>query len=197
MTDGFRLRPAEPDDALILADLILIAGGGAYEFQLDGLFGDAPLVEVLASGICGAAGNFSHRRMIVAEDCGGGGVVGMIHTFPAAWLRELDRSFIPADRLAHLAPFDALQDWESSFISGLAVYPDWRRRGVAAALLNAAADDARQGGRPRLSLHVWADNHPARAFYQTQSFIEAGVAAVAAHPRLPHVGGSVLMTREI
>lgn len=197
MNDGFRLRPAEPDDAPVLADLILIAGGGSYEFQLDGLFGDAPLADVLASGICGAAGNFSHRRMIVATDCATGAVIGVIHAFPADWMRELDQSFIPPDRLAHLEPFARLQDWESCFISALAVYPDRRRRGVAAALIAAMADDARRGGSPRLSLHVWADNAPARAFYAAQGFRDAGVAAVEPHPRLPHVGGSVLMVREV
>lgn len=198
MTPPFRLRPAEADDALTLAELILAAGGGNYEFQLDGLFGGAPLVEVLASGICGVAGNFSYRHMIAATDAvGAGALVGMIHGFPAVWMRELDRGFIPADRLAHLAPFEALQDWDSYFISGLASAPAWRRRGVGGALTAQLAEKAREGGFHRLSLHVWADNGPARAFYQAQGFYDGGVAAIPPHPRLPHVGGSVLMLRDL
>lgn len=193
----FRLRAAVPDDAAALAALILVAGGGVYEFQLDGLFGDAALADVLASGICGAAGNFSHRHMIVAEDPAAGAAVGMAHGYPVEWTRTLDRSFIPADRLAHLAPFEALQDWDSYFVSALAVIPDWRRRGVALALLEALADKARAGGFPRLSLHVWADNAPALAFYAKAGFVEAGRADVAPHPLLPHSGGSVLLLRAL
>lgn len=195
---AFRLRPAEPDDAAALAELILVAGGGVYEFQLEGLFGDVALVDVLASGICGVAGNFSHRHMVVAEDAAAGGsVVGMAHAHPVEWMRTLDRSFIPPDRLAHLAPFEALQDWDSYFVSALAVVPAWRRRGLGTALLDALADKARAGGFPRLSLHVWADNASALAFYAKAGFVEAGRADVAPHPQLPHIGGSVLLLRGV
>ncbi len=191
-----RLRPAEPDDALILARLILIAGAGVYEFQLEGLFGDAPLEEVLASGICGASGNFSHRQMIVAVD-EDDDVIGAIHGHPTVWMRDMDRSLIPADRLAHLSPFDAVQDWDSYFISALAVFPTLRRRGVAARLVAALAEKASTGGFSRLSLHVWADNAEARAFYAAQGFIEAGGADIPFHPRLPHHGGSKLLLRDL
>lgn len=194
---AYRLRAAAPDDAAALAELILLAGGGVYEFQLDGLFGDAALADVLASGICGVAGNFSHRHMIVAEEAATGGVVGMAHGYPAEWMRMLDRSFIPPDRLAHLAPFEALQDWDSYFVSALAAAPAWRRRGLGAALLDAAAQKARAGGFPRLSLHVWADNAAALAFYAKAGFVEAGRADMPPHPRLPHVGGSVLLLRAL
>lgn len=197
MGDAYRLRAAAPDDAAALAELILLAGGGVYEFQLDGLFGDIALSDVLASGICGAAGNFSHRHMIVAEEEGGDAVVGMAHGYPAEWMRELDRSFIPPDRLAHLAPFEALQDWDSYFVSALAVLPAQRRRGLGAALLDALAKKARAGGFPRLSLHVWADNAAALAFYAAVGFVEQGRADMPSHPRLPHVSGSVLLVRSI
>lgn len=190
------LRPAEPDDALELAELILLAGGGVYEFQLDGLFGDTPLVEVLASGICGVAGNFSYRQMQAATDPDGA-VIGVAHGFPTAWMRELDRSFIPDERLDHLAAFDALQDWDSYFVSALAVTPPWRNRGVGAVLLDGLAAKARAGGFHRLSLHVWADNAGARRFYQRHGFVEAGGAAIPWLPRLPHHGGSVMLLREL
>lgn len=194
---AYRLRAAAPDDAAALADLILLAGGGVYEFQLDGLFGDAVLSDVLASGICGVAGNFSHRHMFVAEEEATGAVVGMAHGYPAEWMRELDRSFIPPDRLAHLAPFEALQDWDSYFVSALAVLSARRRCGLGAALLNALTEKARAGGFSRLSLHVWADNAAALAFYAKSGFVEAGRADMPPHPRLPHVGGSVLLVRAL
>ncbi|HRQ80665.1 MAG TPA: GNAT family N-acetyltransferase [Azospirillaceae bacterium] len=192
-----RLRAAAPDDAAALAELVVLAGGGVYEFQLDGLFGDAALTDVLASGICGVAGNFSYRHMFVAEDAASGAVAGMAHGYPTEWMRTLDRSFIPPDRLAHLAPFADLQDWDSYFVSALAVSPAWRRRGLGAALLEALAAKARSGGFPRLSLHVWADNAAALAFYAAVGFFEAGRADMPPHPRLPHVGGSVLLVRAL
>ncbi|MBV5335890.1 N-acetyltransferase, partial [bacterium] len=69
-----------------------------YEFQLDGLFGDSALTEVLAAGVSGVVGNYSHRQMAVAAD-GAGEVVGVAHGFPTAWMRDLDRSFIPPERV--------------------------------------------------------------------------------------------------
>lgn len=195
MSDSIILRPATADDAPAIAPLVLMAGGGSYEFMLDGLVPGMGTADLLLPGLAGTAGSFSHRHITVAGTPGGA-VVGIAHAYPAEWMRHADRTFIPADRLEHLAAFDALQEWDSLFLSALAVDTAWRRRGIAGRLLDAAVDRAATGGFPSLSLHVWADNAPARRLYARHGFAKRGQAAIPWHPRLPHTGGCVLMVRE-
>jgi ribosomal protein S18 acetylase RimI-like enzyme len=54
-----------------------------------------------------------------------------------------------------------------------------------------------EAGYDRLSLHVWADNIPAVNFYKARRFVRVGIARIPAHPRLPHIGGSILMRHAI
>ncbi|WP_029010201.1 GNAT family N-acetyltransferase [Azospirillum halopraeferens] len=189
------LRPAEAHDAPEIAPLILMAGGGVYEFLLGGLVPGAETVDMLVPGIAGRSGSFSHRQMVVAESAGR--VIGVAHAHPTHWMRDADRSFIPADRIAHLAAFDSTQDWDSYFLSALAIAPDLRRQGLARHLLARVYDRARDGGYDRVTLHVWADNAAARALYAAEGFTEAAAAAIPWHPRLPHRGGSLLLRRPV
>ncbi|MQY11124.1 hypothetical protein SRB5_12380 [Streptomyces sp. RB5] len=60
-------------------------------------------------------------------------------------------------------------------IQGLAV-DDWARgRGIARALLRAAADAARRQGAVRLTLRVLGHNAPARALYESEGYAVEGV----------------------
>jgi ribosomal-protein-alanine N-acetyltransferase len=56
----------------------------------------------------------------------------------------------------------------------LAVLPEARRRGVGAALVAAAAREARARGAARLFLEVAEDNAPARALYAAAGFVQVG-----------------------
>jgi ribosomal protein S18 acetylase RimI-like enzyme len=190
-----RIRPADADDALAVADLMVMAGGGIYEFLMEGMLGGAPVAHMLAAGVAGTAGSFSHRQCVVAE--AGGTVVGLAHAYPALWMRNVDRTGFPPDRLEHLRAFDETQDWGSLFLSALAVDPAWRRRGIAGRLLETVCERARTVGYGRVTLHVWADNAPARRLYAAQGFVEAGHAAIPWHPQLPHQGGSHLLRRAV
>lgn len=60
-------------------------------------------------------------------------------------------------------------------IQGLVVSESARGRGVARALLRAAADRARAEGARRITLRVLAHNAPARALYASEGFVVEGV----------------------
>ena len=60
-------------------------------------------------------------------------------------------------------------------IFGLAVAPAARRRGVAAALLAAAEDQARAQGAAKLSLRVLSTNHAAIRLYDRHGFDQEGL----------------------
>lgn len=194
-TAAATIRPAEPDDAADIAGFMTMAGGGVYEFLLDGLVPGVSAAEMLTPGIAGRSGSFSHRHCAVAV-CGDR-IIGAVHAYPTDWMRDADRSFLPQDRLDHLAAFDRTQDWGSYFLSAVAVDPDHRRAGHALRLLDWVYARARTGGFPRVSLHVWADNPAARRLYAAQGFAELAHVPVPWHPRLPREGGCVLMGRAV
>jgi ribosomal protein S18 acetylase RimI-like enzyme len=60
-------------------------------------------------------------------------------------------------------------------VGGLAVDPAVQRRGVGRALVVAAIEEARRRGARRLTLHVLATNHGARALYAHCGFAVEGV----------------------
>ncbi len=57
----------------------------------------------------------------------------------------------------------------------IAVHPDFRRRGVAEALVNALVDDLKARGSHCLTLEVRASNAPAQALYAKLGFIQVGL----------------------
>jgi ribosomal protein S18 acetylase RimI-like enzyme len=60
-------------------------------------------------------------------------------------------------------------------VSGIAVDPALRRRGVGRALVDAAIAEARARGARRLTLRVLAPNDGARRLYESAGFVVEGV----------------------
>jgi ribosomal protein S18 acetylase RimI-like enzyme len=98
--------------------------------------------------------------------------------WPGVW-----RHLRAAGRLAPLPPARAF------YVDALAVDPAWRRRGVAAALLEDAAQRARRAGLAGIALDTGLDNAPAQALYERTGFRSREVRQVAS-PRMERaVGG--------
>jgi GNAT superfamily N-acetyltransferase len=116
--------------------------------------------------------------------------------FPSDLLRKESHAVLPFQRRNHIQPMLDLHDWDSMFLNALAVSEPHRCRGVGARLLAWAEDKGRRAGFERLSLHAWADNTTAVDFYKARGFVALAVADIPYDPRLPHVGGSILMQRK-
>jgi len=56
----------------------------------------------------------------------------------------------------------------------IAVHPDFRRQGVAEALINALVTELRKLGSRSLTLEVRASNEPARKLYEKLGFVQVG-----------------------
>jgi ribosomal protein S18 acetylase RimI-like enzyme len=165
-----------------------------YEFLLEELAPREMLAGLIARTMKRDTGGFSWRHCFVADDKG---IVGMINAFPAAWLREEERDILPQDRVQILDPIDQAQDWESFLVNSVAVRPQHRRQGIGTRLLEMAIEQARAGGFARLTANVWADNFAACAVFEKAGFDVQTRVEVPPHPGLAHIGGSLLMGRQI
>ena len=74
-----------------------------------------------------------------------------------------------ASKVAGFAAFHQLFD--DADLRNLAVAPEYRRRGVARALIEAACDRRRQTGTKRLFLEVRVSNEPALLLYYSLGFV--------------------------
>jgi ribosomal protein S18 acetylase RimI-like enzyme len=194
LLSGIVFRAALAADAYALAELSILAGDGIYEFLLEEMVPKELLAGLVARSLKQDAGGNSCRQFFVAD---GKGVLGMINAFPAAWLREQERDFLPEDRVQILDPIDQAQDWESYLINSVAVRRDQRRHGIAGQLVKWAIEQATLAGFARLSVNVWADNVAAAALFEKEGFRVQTRIEVPEHPRLAHLGGSLLMVRQV
>lgn len=188
-------RMARPDDRSELARYMCIAGGGVYEFLFDDLIPLVTAVDLLSAGIGGERYPVSYRNCCVAALGHDGAIIAAANVFPADMLKQDNYVLLGSERHNHIRPMLELQDWGSMFLNSLAVSDAHRGAGIGAKLLSWAEARTAEFGYDRLSLHVWADNVPALNFYKARGFVEVGVAEIPPHPRLPHHGGSILMSK--
>ena len=64
---------------------------------------------------------------------------------------------------------------ESCFVSNIAVFPEYRRKGVATALIERACECAKEHGTDFISLEVRPSNVSALALYEKLGFEEMGL----------------------
>ena len=64
---------------------------------------------------------------------------------------------------------------DESDMMNIAVHPDFRRKGIAEALVAGLEEQLRQRGSKALTLEVRASNEPAIALYEKLGFIQAGL----------------------
>ena len=161
-----RLRPARPEDAGEMARLADMAGEGLPSHLWAGLAAPGEgAFEVGARRAARGDGAFSWRNATIAEV--GGATAGLALDY------RLPEAPEPLDALPPLArPLQALENRVAGahYVNMLAVHPRFRRLGVAARLMAAAAE--RGAPAPELALIVSDGNAGARAFYAAQGFTE-------------------------
>jgi ribosomal protein S18 acetylase RimI-like enzyme len=86
---------------------------------------------------------------------------------------EVDGAVAGYVRLAHATPLRASDHVLT--INGVAVAPEFQRRGVGRALIDAAVDEAGARGARRLTLRVLGPNAAARRLYASAGFVVEGV----------------------
>jgi ribosomal protein S18 acetylase RimI-like enzyme len=185
------LRAARPEDCRRIAELFEISSDGVADYVWSRLQEDYPGLSLLEIGERRYAREntaFSYQNCVVAERAGE--VIGMLHAFviePAAGPSAA------ADIDPVLRPYAELEVPGSLYISGLALVPGERGRGVGTRLLEIARERAQELGCPALSLICFAGNAGARRLYERHGFMAIDRRDIVPHPMIHDTGEALLM----
>ena len=186
-------RPACPEDALEVAKLAIIAGGGIFEFLLEDFVKDISLENLVALEVKKETGNLSYIHTEVAEL--NGQIIGSIESTDAKQedITKETKDFLPPEKLDWLQDLFSSKIKEGWYINILAVNGNYRKQGIGKQLINHVKNKAKQNNCSLLTLNVWSDNLTAIKFYENQGFQAVKEINIDFHPLMPHHGGMKLM----
>lgn len=172
------IRPATPADAPCIARGIIMAVGEEIALSLAGSPERRPLIDRLFTELAlmdDSQYSYLNSHMAVAAD---GTVAGIVVAYDGALLHELRRAFTAkaAEVLGLDIDPDKMHDETSPdevYLDSLAVFPEFRGRGIARRLIACAADKAGTIGKP-LGLLCEPENRPAAALYTSLGFTNRG-----------------------
>ncbi|MBK8211474.1 MAG: GNAT family N-acetyltransferase [Rhodospirillales bacterium] len=191
MTEA-KIRPARREDSRTIAELFLISSDGlaAYIWSKVAEPGETTL-DAGARRYARDGVAFSYQNCVLADL--DGTVAGMAHSFPM----DADPA-AQAEADPVLRPYAELEDCGSLYLSGIALFPEHRGRGIGTQLMTAVDDRARALNRPRLSLICFERNEGAMRWYRRLGFEELARRPLVPDPLLHYPDGdAVLLARGV
>ena len=190
MSNQPSLRPATKEDCRTIAKLYSIASDGVADYIWTQLAepGEAPL-DVGTRRYQREDTDFSYQNCTLVETQGH--IAGMLVAFPI----HVDPDYIEQDPV--LTPYSKLEEDNSYYICGVALFPDYRSKGMGSLLMKRAEQDARQRGYTRLSLIVFAQNTGAKALYERLNYQEVAREPIVPHPLIHYTGDAILMVKQL
>ena len=187
------IRPAAQDDIPHLAKLYMIAADGWADAIYHDLVPGLSTNEIVERRFRREETTTSYQNCWVAMISGT--VAGMLHACPFDDMMDdpVD-PLIPGERYVLYGSFENLEAPESYFIRVVAVFPQFRGRGIGGKLLSLAHSQARKKGFTELGLHVFEQNRRAVEFYRRAGFILRRRNPVVGHELLHFSGSMLLMT---
>jgi len=132
---------------------------------------------------------FSYQNCTVAEVAGK--VVGMLVAFPM----HVDPTEVENDPV--LSPYAILEEDDSYYICGVALFPDARGQGVGSQFMRLAEEQAREKNLNKLSLIVFEQNEGAKRLYERLGYSEVAREAICPHPLIHFSVDAELMVKDI
>lgn len=185
---------ATSEDSRKIAELFRISSDGVVDYVWSTLAPEYPGLAPIEIGTLRYAreeGNFSYKNCVVAEL--EGAVIGQLCTYPVESGPE--ETYEPTDPV--LEPYEGLEIPGTLYISSLAVFDEFRGRGLGTKMLSIAREQAQERSFDALSLLVFERNTGAVKLYQREGFREVGRAPVVAHALIHHTGDVLLMAAEV
>lgn len=184
-------RPARKDDCAAIAALYSISSDGVADYIWTQLA--EPGEDILDVGRRryereGTAFSYENCTMVEID----GEIVGMLVAFP---MHVEPSGAGESDPV--LAPYSKLEEDDSYYICGMALFPEHRGLGIGSGLLALAEEQARRKGLEKLSLLVFEQNDGAKRLYDRAGYREVDRAPVHPHPLIHYTGDALLMVKEI
>lgn len=166
---GIKARPATPEDAPYLVDVVLMAGEGLPEIVWAELAQPGEALRDVGLRRAGRGeGSFSYLNATLFERDGQvlGGMVGVrLPDRPVEIGADFPAAFVPLQELENLV----CGTW---YVNILGVYDEFRGQGVGSRMLEHAAEIAAQMGAAGLSIIVFSANPGAERLYRRAGFNE-------------------------
>ncbi len=188
--DQQHFRPARIEDCATIAALYSVSSDGVADYIWTKIA--EPGEDILAVGrrrYEREDSAFSYRNCTVVED--EGKIIGML----VAFLMQADPSEEESDPV--LAPYSKLEEDNSYYICGMALFPEHRGRGIGTRLLALAEEHARDKGFKKVSLIVFEPNTGAKQLYDRTGYHEVRREPIYPHPLIHYTGDAILMVKEI
>lgn len=134
---------------------------------------------------------FSYKNCTVATL--GEKIVGMLVAFPMS----VEEGSEPSEEDPILAPYSKLEEDNSYYICGMAVFPEYRGKGIGMKFLSLAEEQAKEKGFGKLSLIVFELNEGAKRLYDRHGYREVARERVVPHELLHYSGDALLMVKEL
>jgi len=176
------LRVATSEDALPVARLVYEAIHD-IAYQLTGETTEEQAIAALAELFRRPGNRFSAKQVLVAEE--DGRVAGMILCYHGSEADKLDAPLAERLRQRTGNPSPAIDketDEDEYYIDSIAVFPEFRGRGIAKALLEAAEQAAADSGWERIALNVEYGNDRAASLYRAAGYAADKTIAINGSP---------------
>ena len=119
-------------------------------------------------------------------------IVGMLVAFPIV----VDETAEPEEDPV-LAPYSKLEENNSYYICGVALFPEYRNRGIGSRLMNLAEIHSVTKGFTKLSLIVFEENIGAKRLYERLGYREIAREPIFPHPLIHYSGDAILMVKQV
>lgn len=188
-----KIRAARREDARKIAELFSISSDGVADYTWSTLA--EPGKDVLDVGeqrYSRDNARFSHENCVIAEL--DGEVVGMVAAFS---METGESDYREKDVDPILAPYTKLEEPNSYYIAGMAVFPEYRGNGIGSKFLEIAEQQAKALGLNRVSLIVFEENRGAKRLYDRHGYYEVAREKVISHELIHYAGYALLMVKDI
>ncbi|MDX2464805.1 MAG: N-acetyltransferase [Porticoccus sp.] len=185
-------REAKRDDCRTIAELYSISSEGVANYIWTKLA--MPGEEILDVGERRYEREdsvFSYTNCTIVEV--DGVIAGMMLAFPVSPNERTAAEEVDDDPV--LAPYSRLKEENSYYICGVALYPEYRSRGLGHQFMALAKQQAILKGINKLSLVVFENNKNAVGIYKNLGYKEIKREKIIEHPMINHTGDAILMVK--
>lgn len=183
-------RPARKNDCIQIAKLYQISSDGVATYVWSKLAEQGEdLLKVGERRYQRENTAFSYQNCTIVE-CAGQ-LAGMLVAFPM----HTNPQYQENDPI--LKPYSILEEDNSYYICGVALFPDYRGQGLGTRLMQIAEQQALEKGYRKLSLIVFEKNSSAKRLYEKLGYREVTRERIVPHPLINHQGFALLMVKHL